>query len=170
MATRNIKTSESAVDLSRQQAETFNQAMALFHQREFRRALPLFEAAAQGPASDMAYAARTHVRMCESRLAKIDPETRSFEDNYAQAIAQLNVRAYADAATLLDFSLRQQETDYAHYAAAAARGHLGQIDRAVSHLRRAIQMQPRNRALAMGDPDFSELAKLPALREVLMGN
>lgn len=153
-----------------QQAELFNQAMALFHQREFRRAMPLFEAAGNGPVREMAYSARTHWRMCESRLARTEPDSRSAEDNYTHAIAQMNLRSFADAALLLDVSLRQQETDYAHYAAAVARGYLGQVEAAAGHLRRAIQLQPRNRTMAMNDPDFVELAKLQPIREVLTGS
>lgn len=151
------------------QAETFNEAMALFHQRDFSRAIPRFEQAAQGPVREMAYSARTHLRMCESRLARTEPETRSAEENYAYAVARMNLRAYAEAAALLEFALKQQETDHSHYAAAVALGHLGEVDRAVGHLKRAIQMQPRNRATAMGDPDFVELAKFQPIREILMG-
>ena len=43
--------------------------MHAFHQRDFRKALPLFERATQGPVKEMAHSARTHLRMCESRLA-----------------------------------------------------------------------------------------------------
>ena len=144
--------------------------MEFFNRREFRQAAPLFEAAAGGPIREMAYSAKTHLRMCESRLAKSEPETRSAEENYTYAIAQMNRREFAGAAASLEFSLRQQETDYAHYALAAARGHQGQIDLAVKHLQRAIQMQPRNRAMAMSDPDFNELAKFQPIRDMLTGS
>lgn len=144
--------------------------MEAFHQRDFRRALPLFEAVAQGPVRDMAFSARTHQRMCESRLTSTEPETRDFEGNYTFAIAQMNLREYARAASLLEYSLKQQETDYAHYALAVALGNQGAIEPAVQHLRRAIQMQPRNRTMALGDPDFTELAKLQPFRDLLTGS
>ena len=172
LATKNSKPTDTlpAALEAKRQAETFDQAMGLFHKREFRRAMPLFSAVAEGPVRDMAHSARTHLRMCDSRLAKTEPEARTAEENYAHAVAQMNLRAYADAAALLDVSLRQQETDYAHYAAASARGHLGQLDMALGHLKRAIQMHPRNRAMAKGDPDFAELAKFPPIRDLLMGS
>ena len=54
MATKNSKTpannpvqSPAPPALNRQQAETFEKAMQLFHQRDFRRALPLFEQAGE---------------------------------------------------------------------------------------------------------------------------
>ena len=152
------------------QAENFNKAMHAFHQRDFRKALPLFERAAQGPVKEMAHSARTHLRMCESRLANGDPDTRNAEQNYNYGIAQMNLRNYASAATALEISVKQQETDYTHYALAAALGQQGQIELAAQHLRRAIQMQPRNRTSAMNDPDFSELAKHQLIRAVLTGS
>ncbi len=165
-----INSAEVALSEPERQTATFTQAMEAFHQRDFRRAMPLFQTAAEGPVREMAFSARTHLRMCESRLAKSDPETRDAEGNYTFAVAQMNLRDYAHAASLLEYSLKQQETDYAHYALAAALGHLGQFEIAVQHLRRAIQLQPRNRSMAMTDPDFLELAKYAPIRDLLMGS
>ncbi len=173
MALKNSKPSESAAAVPLgpgEQTDIFNQAMQAFHQRDFRQALPLFETAAQGPIKEMAFSARTHARMCESRLAKSGPEIRTAEENYTYAIARMNLRDFPGAAELLEFSLNQQETDYANYALAAALGHQGQIDRAAQYLRRAIQIQPRNRAMAISDPDFVELAKFQPIRDLLTGS
>jgi tetratricopeptide (TPR) repeat protein len=144
--------------------------MEYFHQRDFRKAMALFDAATNGPVREMAYSARTHLRMCESRLSKSEPEARSAEENYNHGIAQMNLRSFANAAALFEISVKQSETDYAHYALAAALGHQGQVDQAVRHLQRAIQMQPRNRAMAASDPDFIELAKFQPIRDILTGS
>ena len=144
--------------------------MQLFHQRDFRRALPLFEQAAEGPVMGMVHSARTHLRMCESRLANSDPSSRDSEQNYHFGIAQMNLRNFAAAVAALEASVKQRETDYAQYALAVALGNLGKLDQAVPHLRRAIQMQPRNRTAALTDPDFSELAKHQSIRDVLTGS
>lgn len=144
--------------------------MQAFHQRDFRKAIPLFEQASRGPVMDMAYSARTHLRMCESRVSRSEPSARSAEENYHHAVAKMNLREFANAAALFEFSLMQQETDYAHYGLAAAAGHQGLVELAAQHLRRAIQMQPRNRAMAMSDTDFAELAKFPPIRDLLMGS
>ena len=77
---------------------------------------------------------------------------------------------FAGAAVALEVSVKQRETDYAHYALAVVLGHLGKVDQAAQHLRRAIQMQPRNRTAALADPDFSELAKYPPIRDLLTGS
>ena len=177
MATKNSKTpantpveSPAPPAQNRPQAETFEKAMQLFHQRDFRRALPLFEQAAEGPVMGMVHSARTHLRMCESRLANRDPSTRDSEQNYHFGIAQVNLRNFTAAVAALEASVKQRETDYAHYALAVALGNLGKLDQAVPHLRRAIQMQPRNRTAALTDPDFSELAKHQPIRDLLTGS
>ena len=144
--------------------------MQLFHQRDFRRALPLFEQAAEGPVMGMVHSARTHLRMCESRLANSDPSSRDSEQNYHFGIAQVNLRNFAAAVAALEASVKQRETDYAQYALAVALGNLGKVDQAVPHLRRAIQMQPRNRTAALTDPDFHELAKHQPIRDLLTGS
>ena len=118
----------------------------------------------------MVHSARTHLRMCESRLANSDPATRDSEQNYHFGIVQVNLRNFAVAVAALEASVKQRETDYAHYALAVALGNLGKVDQAVPHLRRAIQMQPRNRTAALTDPDFSELAKHQPIRDVLTGS
>lgn len=155
---------------NRQQAETFENAMQLFHQRDFRRAIPLFEQAAEGPDMGMVYSARTHLRMCESRLANSDPSARDSEQNYHYGMAQVNLRNHAGAVVALEMSVKQRETDYAHYALAVALGNAGKVDQAAQHLRRAIQLQPRNRTAALTDPDFSELAKHQPIRDLLTGS
>lgn len=176
MATKNSKTAANnsvqprAPLQANLQAQTFEKAMQRFHQRDFRGAIPFFEQAAEGPVKEMVHSARTHLRMCESRLANSEPETRDPEQNYHYGIAQTNRRNFAGAAVALEVSVKQRETDYAHYALAVVLGHLGKVDQAAQHLRRAIQMQPRNRTAALADPDFSELAKYPPIRDLLTGS
>ena len=47
--------------------------------------------------------------------------------------------------------------DHVHYALALSRGLRGDIQRASESLKRAIEIQPKNRAQALGDPDFAGL-------------
>ncbi len=43
----------------------------------------------------------------------------------------------------------------------------GDFESAHRHMKRAIELQPRNRMLARNDPDFLELIQRGALRELL---
>ena len=57
--------------------------------------------------------------------------------------------------------------DHLHYAMALVRGLRGDYEGARRALRRAIDLQPRNIATARNDPDFYEISRQPAIRELL---
>jgi hypothetical protein len=48
-----------------------------------------------------------------------------------------------------------------------AQWHTGNQEKAIEHFRRAVTLQPRNRSVALSDPDFAELARNPQIRELL---
>jgi len=158
---------ESVAALAQQQADAFSKAAEAFHQRDFRKAKELFEQAAAGPTREMAFSARNHLRMCEQRLAKAEVKLESPEDLYTFAVTLMNKQDFAGAVPHLEKALATQPADHYHYALAVAYGQTGQIDKAAQHLRRALDLQPRNRALALGDGDFAETARHPMIREIL---
>ena len=141
--------------------------MQLFHARDFKKALQLFEKAAEGPLRDMAAAARTHAKMCEQRLARAAVVLESHDDYYNYAVSLMNRQDHRSAYEHFEKSLALKETDYAHYGLAACNGFLGRVEEAARHLRRAIEMRPDNRAAAHNDPDFAELNRQPVIRELL---
>lgn len=150
------------------QLETFNRAMEAFHQRDFKKAKDLFETAANGPAREVAFSAKTHARMCEQRLAKDAMKFDSPEDYYAYATALANRQQYREAIPLLLKALQLREADHYHYALALCLGQSGDLDGAMRHLSRAIEIAPRNRGLASTDPDWAELIRQPKIRELLL--
>jgi tetratricopeptide (TPR) repeat protein len=151
------------------QNKTFERAISQFHARKYKDAKELFEQAAQGPSREMAHAARLHIRMCEQRLtAATGPEPRTVEDFYNLAVALINRRDLAAAETQLRQALAMMENgDHLHYALALCRGLQGDAEGAYNHLKRAIDLQPRNRAAARNDPDFLEISHLPAVRDLM---
>ena len=149
------------------QTDTFNKAMESFHQRDFKKAKDLFAQAADGPSREMGYAARTHLRMCEQRLTKAEVRLEAPEDLYTFAVTLMNRLDFAGAQSYLQKAINTSEADHYHYALAICLGHTASIDQAVQHFRRALELQPKNRALALSDPDFSELARNPQIRELL---
>lgn len=172
MATKNSpaksKPAAEAVNAGlKQQNDTFNKAMEAFHARDFKKAKDLFAQASEGPSREMGFAARTHLRMCEQRLAKAEVRLEAPEDLYTFAVALMNRQDFAAAVPHLEKALKVNEADHYHYAIAICLGHTGHADQATEHFRRALELQPRNRALALGDPDFAELARTPQIRELL---
>jgi len=151
----------------KQQSDQYNRAMQAFHQRDFKKAKELFAEAAEGPVREMAFAAKTHLKMCEQRLAKVEVKLETPEEAYNYAVALMNRRDYSGAVTNLELALRSSDADHYHYALAIAQWHAGAQDKAVEHFRRALALQPRTRSQALTDPDFSELARHPQIRELL---
>ncbi len=140
------------------QPELFEKGIALFRQGRFTEARVFFEKAVEGPIIEMASAARAHARMCEVRVERAAPVVTTAEDHYNLGVALLNQRRLKEAETHLEEALRLAPVgDHIHYALALSQGLSGDIQRACQNLRRAIEIQPRNRGQARNDPDFAGL-------------
>jgi len=140
----------------------------LFHQRNYAAALPLFEQAALGPLPEMAHSARLHANMCRRRTTRPEVQLRTAEEHYNYAIALINERNLSQAEKHLVLALAQApQADYLFYALALARGLTGDMQAAHSYLRRAIELEPRNRIAARNDPDFTGIARVSPIAELL---
>jgi tetratricopeptide (TPR) repeat protein len=145
--------------LQEDQVGVFDKAVALLHAGDFAQAEGLFEKAASGPAREVSHAARVHARICAQKTNRAAPMLASAEDHYNYAVALINRRELPAAEKhLLEALELAPSGDYIHYALALTRGLRGEIQQACESLRRAIELDPRNRAQARSDPDFAEFA------------
>jgi tetratricopeptide (TPR) repeat protein len=152
----------------RRQADLFEHAMKLFHAANYGAARSLFDKAAVGPVSAMAHSAQLHSAMCARRVAAREPALKTPEEHYNYAIALINEGQFAQAERHLTEAIaRTPDADHIHYALALCRGLAGDLRAAYRHLRRAIEIQPRNRTAARDDPDFAGIAQLSPLFELL---
>jgi len=137
--------------------------MKLFHARKLKEARALFETAAAGPERDVAQRARLHIAMCDRRLEQAAPPTlHSAEDYYNYGVAMINVRRITEARSHLERALQMAPgTDHIHYALALAQALGGDPVNAYENLKRAIELEPRNRIMARQDADFAPLANQP---------
>jgi Tfp pilus assembly protein PilF len=150
------------------QLELFEKGIELFRQGLFAEARSFFEQAVEGPLLDMGAAARAHTRMCELRIGRTAPALTTAEDRYNLGVALLNQRRLREAeAQFEEALLLAPEGDHIHYALALSRGLSGDILRASQNLRRAIELQPRNRIQALNDPDFAGLLRQLPIAAVL---
>jgi len=150
------------------QRGSFEAAMKLFHTRDMKQARELFEQAALGPERDVAQRSRLHIAMCDRRLERDGVSLRSAEDYYTYGIALLNSRKIPEARTHLEQALRlAPEADHIHYAMAAAQVLHGDLTGAHEHLKRAIEIEPRNRLHARQDTDFAHLSHQPPFEALL---
>jgi len=144
------------------QLSSFEGAMRLFHARKLQEARDQFEIAAGGPERDVAQRAKLHIAMCDRRLLQPAVKLQSAEDYYNYGIALINLRNIAEARRHLEQAiLMAPGADHIHYALALAQALSGDTANAHENLRRAIELEPRNRIMARQDPDFGPLANQP---------
>jgi tetratricopeptide (TPR) repeat protein len=144
------------------QLGSFEAAMKLFHARDLKPARELFLQAAEGPERDVANRARLHAAMCDRRLEQATPNLLSAEDYYTYGVAQINARNVAEARAHLEQALRlAPRADHIYYALALAQALGGDFASAHESMKRAIELEPRNRIMARQDADFAPLANQP---------
>jgi len=144
---------------AQKQLSTFEAAMKLFHARNLKDARELFALAAEGPERDVANRSRLHTAMCDRRLQQVVVNLGSAEDYYNYGVALLNTRNVSEARGYLDKALElAPDSDHIHYALALALALGGDLPSAHDNLKRAIELEPRNRILARQDADFAHLA------------
>ena len=151
-----------------QQAELFDRAVKQFQMGGYGAARSLFERAALGPIPTMAHSAQLHSAMCARRVAAHEPSLATADEHYNYAVALINEGRFAEAERhLTEAVARVPDADHVHYALALCSGLSGDVRGAYRHLRRAIEIQPRNRSAARNDPDFAGIAQLSPLFELL---
>ena len=150
------------------QGELFEKAIGLFHREDYGQAKELFEKAAAGPVREFAHAARVHARMCEQRINRSAPPLATADDHYNYAVALINRNELQAAEKHLREAARLTPNgDHIHYALALAAGLRGDIQQARDSLKRAIELDPRNRIHARNDPDFADFVHQPAIVSLL---
>jgi len=153
---------------AQKQLAAFEAASRRFHARSFGEAKVLFEQAARGPERDVAHRAQLHVEMCARRLERQGPALVSAEDFYNYGVALFNTGKIAEARENLNKALAMApNADHIHYALGLAQALSGDLDRAYENLKRAIEIEPRNRLIARQDADLGPLASQPPLEGLL---
>src|SRR5262249_30685362 len=152
------------------QLALFESAMKFFHSRKFREAREAFLQAKEGPQRDIAQRADLHIRMCDRRLQSAAVTPSSAEELYTYGVALLNTRNLATAQQNLQKALDlAPDTDHIHYAMALCKALSGDLAGAHHHLKRAIDLEPRNRLAAKQDADFAPFTHQAPLDELLSG-
>jgi tetratricopeptide (TPR) repeat protein len=147
---------------AQKQLAAFEAASKLFHARSFAPAKELFEQAARGPERGVAHRAQSHADMCARRLERPIPTLESAEDFYNYGVALINTGKIAEARETLHKALAMApNADHIHYALGLAQALSGDLDRAYENLKRAIEIEPRNRIIARQDADLAPLAGQP---------
>ena len=113
---------------------------------------------------------RLYLQVCE-RQSKPPPAPETLEERIFAATLALNAGAQDEALQHLEAAMTQDpDSDQVQYMLALARAASGEPSTAVSHLKRAIELNPDNRFLARQEPSFEPLQegrRVPACCEGL---
>lgn len=152
------------------QLKIYEQAVQLFSQRKLAEARDRFLEVAKGPAPHISDKARSYVQVCERRTSGTQMKLSTAEDHFNYGVERLNARDVELAKHHLGRALAMQpEADHVLYTLALCCGFAGDGNGACENLKRAIDLDPRNRILARQDPEFSSLAsQFPGLRALLV--
>jgi len=157
-----------SVRSSEKQLNQFEAAMKHFHARRFKEAREGFLQAADGPERDVSHRAKLHATMCERRLPQPALNLRTAEEHYNYGVAMLNTRKVDDARVHLEQALEMApDSDHIHYALALVQALSGNVSGAHEHLKRAIELEPKNRLLARQDTDLASIAGQPSMQALL---
>jgi tetratricopeptide (TPR) repeat protein len=150
------------------QYKAFDSGIQLLNGRRFREARDMFGKAAGGPNLEISSNARLHVRMCERRLAAAPPAPKSAEDHYNYGVFLINMRKLAEARNHLAMALAiDSAADHVHYALGVCLALSGDAAGAYDSLKRAIELQPRNRMVAIQDSDLDAISSQPRINRLL---
>lgn len=158
-----------AVTASALQLKTYETAVQLFAQRKLPEARECFLQAAKGPAAHIADKARSYIQVCERRIGDVEVRVLTAEEHFNHGVERLNARDVERAKHHLGHALQMEpQADHILYTMALCCGLAGDGAGACENLKRAIDLEPRNRILARQDPEFLGLAsQFPSLRTLL---
>jgi len=109
-----------------------------------------------------------HMAACQRQTQPVELNFKSSEEHYDFAVLLLNDGNYEDAREHLEVLLIEKEdADYVHYGFAVLNSVTGQAEECLTHLSRAIDLNPQNRLQARRDTDFTDMADDPRFTELL---
>lgn len=151
------------------QLKMYEQAVQLFSQRKLAEARDCFLEVAKGPAPHISDKARSYAQVCERRTCGPQLTLSTAEDHFNYGVERLNARDVELAKHHFGRALSMQpDADHVLYTLALCCGFAGDGNGACENLKRAIDIEPRNRILARQDPEFTALAsQFPGLRALL---
>ncbi|QQS48788.1 MAG: tetratricopeptide repeat protein [Acidobacteriota bacterium] len=150
--------------------KAFEQAVKLFNRRQYPESKTAFEnLAVKFPQEvEIISRAQTYIHVCAQKLAHTQATPRNADELYDRGVFALNIGDFTQARSFFEKALRlRPDEPYLLYSLAATHAQTGSHEQALDYLRRSIQIQPRFRAQALHDSDFSGLRENKRFLELL---
>ncbi|HKX28302.1 MAG TPA: tetratricopeptide repeat protein [Blastocatellia bacterium] len=148
----------------------FEQAVKVFNRRQMAEAKAMFENIQTRFPAEVEIIARsqTYIQVCHQKLGQSQALPGNAEELYDRGVFALNIGDFTQARTFFEKALRlRPDEPYLLYSLAATHAQTGSLEQALDYLRRSIQIQPRFRAQALNDADFSGLRDNKRFLELL---
>ncbi len=142
----------------------YEQALKLLFQSKYKPARDLFLKLKDTFPEQIDVLARVNsfLAVCDSRLHDQEEKPPSnAEDFFDLGVVNHNLESYEVAKNCFTQALKleKKDSDYIYYALAATEVCLGNSEKALRHLAKAIEIKEDNRFFAGNDPDFGSLEK-----------
>ncbi|MBK9316531.1 MAG: tetratricopeptide repeat protein [Acidobacteria bacterium] len=150
--------------------KAFEQAVKMFNRRQYPEAKTHFENLAVKFPQEVEIIARaqTYIHVCAQKMAHSQALPRNADELYDRGVFALNIGDFTQARSFFEKALRlRPDEPYLLYSLAATHAQTGSHEQALDYLKRSIQMQPRFRAQALHDNDFSGLRDNKRFLELL---
>src|SRR5215475_1246443 len=140
----------------------FEQAVKVFNRRQFEDAKAMFETVQLKYPGDLEIVARAqmYIQVCKQKLEQETKSSapRNADELYDHGVFALNIGDFTQARSFFEKALRlHPDAPHLLYSLAATHAQTGAHEEALNYLKRSIQIQPRFRAQAYNDADFSGL-------------
>jgi len=150
----------------------YEEAVKLIARKEYGRAAHLFEAVikAYPTEREVMDRSRMYLAICKSHSAGAAPKPKSSDEHYYLGVIASNDGRLDEAVEMFDKAVKLDSgSDKALYALASACAMKGDGAAASEHLAKAIELDPRNRTLAINDSDFDSIREDPEFASLVGG-
>ncbi len=140
--------------------QAFERGFKALQQRQFDRAAAAFKAVVSDfpDEKEMQERARVYLSICERQARGAGLKPRSFDDRLNAATVSINRGSLDEGLRLLrTLEAENPESDHVQYLLTVALTSMGDVEQALAHLRRAVELNPENRFLSSADADLEPL-------------
>jgi tetratricopeptide (TPR) repeat protein len=143
-------------------------AVQLLQQGKYDKALAAFEKILPQAPPEILERCRMYMTTCQRQMERPQLAFTTPEEHYDYAVSLLNTGYYEEAREHFETILgTNPQADYAYYGMAILDAFTGQNKECITHLSRAIELNPRNRLQARVDNDFQNIVDDPSFTELL---
>ena len=149
---------------------TYQRGLEALQKRDFPSAAAAFRAVLEEfhDERDLHERSRTHLRVCDRQMTPAAAKPKTPEELVYAATVALNNAAQDESLRHLQQAIGQNPDDEcAHYMLAVVHAQADRPDLAISHLERAVDLEPENRKLARQEPDFESLRETEQVQQLL---